>query len=531
MPDYDAIIIGAGHNGLTAGTMLAKAGLKCINFEKNDRVGGFASTYELFKGYKHNIGAWVWMVYGKRLYEELELGKWGLELIVPEVACVSTGAPGEKPFIQYSDLNKMADHLTNDHGPQATEGLMNLYNFMRTIGVGLELALYNPPISISRIMELIPSAEGKDALRRCFYESCKDLCDEFFEQGIANNIKGSLACTSVDGEYFGPMSPGSAWQLAYHIAMAGVGEFYKLPRGGMIMISEAIRKSYESHGGQVKFSTPVKKILLENGKAVGVELENGQKVSSKVVLSNLEARSTFTRLLNPDQLPANFVGMVKNIKYRNPFIQIFLCLKEVPQFTGENAVLNKDKGNFLVGYVPSLEFVEQCWDACKYGQLPKVPMTNYYVPSMYDPSFAPPGRHSATMYIMMFPPHVPADKYEKMKEEFADRAIDKMNELAPNFKDSIIDRKVWGPREYERVMGATNGDYTHGAMELSQMLDFRPVPGWTEYRTPVKNLYLCGSACHPSSGVTSIPGYNSSRIVLKDLKQADGGKTGKGKSR
>src|SRR4030042_5809304 len=154
---------------------------------------------------------------------------------------------------------------------------MNLYNFMKTIGAGLELALYNPPVSISKIMELIPSIEGQDALRKCFYESCKDLCDDFFEEGKANNIKGSLAATSVDGEYFGPMSPGSAWQLAYHIAMAGVGEFYKMPRGGMIMISEAIRKSYESHGGQVKFKTPIKKILVENGKAIGGELENGEK--------------------------------------------------------------------------------------------------------------------------------------------------------------------------------------------------------------------------------------------------------------
>jgi len=530
MPDYDAIIIGAGHNGLTAGTMLAKAGLKCINFEKNDRVGGFASTWELFKGYKHNIGAWMWMVYGKRLEEELELAKWGLDLVVPEVSGVGTGYPGEKPFIMYTDMNKLAAHLLNDHGPKALEGLMNLFSFMSTIAVGMEFGLYNPPISISRMMELMPSPEGKDVLRRCFYESCKDILDEFFEPGIANNIKGTLGSVAVDGEWFGPYSPGSAWQLAYHMCMPGVSAMIKLPRGGMIMVSEALRKSYESNGGQVKLSTPVKKILVENGKAVGVELENGQKVSSKVVVSNLDTCSTFTRLLNPDELPQHFISMVKHIKYRNPFIQIFLCLKELPQYTGVNAVLNKLMP-FQVQYAPSLEHIEQCWDACKYGQLHKEPFTLLGIHSLHDPGLAPPGRHTGLMFIQMFPPHLPENKYEKMKEEYADRAINVINELAPNFKDSIIDRKVWGPREYEKAMGATNGDFTHGAMELSQMLDFRPVPGYTDYRTPVKNLYLCGSGTHPSAGVTSVPGYNCSNMIKKDLKLTDEVKKGKGKSR
>jgi len=322
----------------------------------------------------------------------------------------------------------------------------------------------------------------------------------------------------VDSTGLGPYSPGTAFSLAYHLAAMAVGIHYQLVKGGMGMFSEAIRKAVEDNGGEVRLGTRVKSILVENGKAIGVELRDGERITAHVVLSNLDACATFTRLVGEDHLPSDFVRMVKRIKHTNPYLEIHVTLKELPEFVGGLAFANKDKIRWSMSYIPSADHLERCWDACKWGKVPEEPYSSYYIPSLLDDSLAPPGYHTATFWSQYFPVTAPRDQHKRLKEEMADKVIGQMCRFAPNLKEAIVDRVVFSPLHYEKMLGATEGDYSSGLMRPDQAFDFRPVVGWADYKTPVENLYLCGATCHPGPGVNGVPGYNSAHVVLKNWK-------------
>jgi phytoene dehydrogenase-like protein len=282
------------------------------------------------------------------------------------------------------------------------------------------------------------------------------------------------------------------------------------------MLPEGLCRQFTEKGGEVKLSTPVKRILVEKGKAVGVELAKGEKITAKVVVSNLDANATFLGLVGEDNLSSDFIGMVKEIDHRSPYLQILLALKELPEFIGELAYANESGLRGGIGIFHSPEHLEQCWDDCRWGRVPEDPPIGLQIPSVFDDSLAPPGYHAAAIFSYYFPCTAPREQHGQLKDEMADKVIEKMNKYAPNFKDAIIDKAVLAPYHYESMFGSTNGDFTHGLIHPDQMLDFRPVVGWSRYKTPIENLYLCGSACHPGHGVTFIPGYNSAHEVLKD---------------
>jgi len=520
MPDYDAIVVGAGHNGLAAATVLAKEGLKVLDLEKNTYVGGMAATREFFKGFKHNVGAWAFMVFSQQVMEALELQKYGLEVIEPTTSFCNFGIPGENPFVLYNDPAKLMDHLQKDHGEDAMQGLAAVFEFCRPFAEAWNATCFNPPISIGAMMDAAPSLQAKDVLRKCFHASAMDVVDECFPDPKKHKlIQAMIAGMAVDGTSLGPYDPGTAFSLAYHLVPAGIGQFYKLAKGGMGMVTEALRRSLQEKGGEVRLGSRVKRILIENGKAVGVELRNNEKITAKVVLSNLDASATFMRLVGEDNLPADFVRMVKRIKCGAPFIQIHCTLKELPEFTGDLAFANKDNIRWLMCYNRGPEHYQQCMDAIKWGKIPEDPMFTYYIPSVWDDSMAPSGYHTLTFFSFYFPLMAAGTQHDKIKEEVADKMISQANKYAPNLRDAIMDRVVFTPLHFEKMFGITNGDYTHGLLIPGQMFDFRPVTGWSGYNTPVENLYLCGSACHPGPGVTAVPGYNSAHEVLKNWKK------------
>jgi len=380
----------------------------------------------------------------------------------------------------------------------------------------MDAALFNSPMSISAIMEVMPGTQAKDAMRKGFYGSMVDLMDEYFAKDKYHNIKGLLAAFSCDGCWNGPYSPTSAYSGSFHFSQAGVGNFAYLPKGGMISFTEALRRNFEEKKGEVKLNTRVKKILVEKGKAVGVELENGERITSKIVVSNLDAYATMIKLVGEESLPEYFATMVKNIHYKNPFLQLFLTLKELPEFKGEYASFNEGQTRWCVSHLTSEDHIERSWDAVKYNRIPDDPPWLIGIHSMQDESFAPKGSHSCTVFGQYFPVMAPKDQIKGLLEKQADMIIDNITKDAPNFKDSIIDKLVWSPFDYERVFENTNGDFDHGTFEVGQMLDLRPVAGWSNYKTPVEGLYLCGAATHPGWGVTAINGYNSATTILKD---------------
>lgn len=521
MADYDAIVVGAGHNGLAAACFLARKGLKVLDLEKNERVGGLAGALT-FKGCTFNVGAAAMMFWLQEMEDLLEPRKYGWETID---AAPTQGTwlpyPNEKPFILYSDPERAMEHVRTDHGEQALDGLVRLYDFFGAFATGMHTALMNPPVSIGKIVDSMPSVQAQDALRKCFYSSIYDIVYEYFpDPNTANTIRGMLALWGVDGFWGGPMTPGTAFSAGTHLA-ASLGQTAQLTacKGGMVTFCESLARSFEAKGGQLQLNSPVKRILTEKGKAIGVELETGEKITAKVVLSNLDARASFLGLVGEDNLPADFVSMVRGIHYRNPFVNCFLVLKELPQFAGEFGYLDKDGIVSACCHMPSIEHVEQAWDECKYGRVPKSPPSFFYIPSMFDDSYAPPGTHIMSLFTLYFPVTSPRDTWDQKKEEIIDNAIDDLSKYMPNLRDVITDRLVMCPGDYEKRFGNTNGCFCHGTFEISQMLNFRPVPGWSSYRTPVENFYLCGSACHPGYGVTCLPAYNCTKVVLQDLKR------------
>jgi phytoene dehydrogenase-like protein len=247
---------------------------------------------------------------------------------------------------------------------------------------------------------------------------------------------------------------------------------------------------------------------------VGVELRSGERITARVVLSNLDAVATFTRLVEEQDRDPVYTRMLGGLKCGSPYIQIHFTLSELPRFEGDLGFANEGVRWFMA-YSRGPEHLQRCVDTCKWGEIPEDPMWAYYIPSVWDESMAPPGKHSATLFSFYFPYMEAGERHTRLKEMMTDRLIESVSRYAPNFKDSIIDKVAFTPLHFEKMYGITKGDYTHGLLIPGQMFDNRPVVGWSDYRTPVENLYICGSSCHPGPGVTAIPGTNCAREVLK----------------
>ena len=517
MADYDAIVVGAGHNGLAAATYLAKNGLSVLCVEKTHGPGGMAATRELFDGFKHNVGAWALLIFRDEMLQKLGLEDYGVEFVRPSSSYCVYGAPEDPCFIGYTDENKIAEHIMNDHGLDAVEGLANMANFLQKYREIIDKEMYKAPDSLEKLIANAPAPETREALMKLVHGSVMDVLRQFFpEPGKHNCILGSLCAASVDGTRMGPFTPGTGLSLAYHYTTGDAFDF-RTPMGGIGALSNTIAQSVEDRGGTIRYGEPVKQFLIENGKITGVELKNGEKITARVVLSSLDARTTFMNMVGDDKLPSDLVQAVNEIEYRNGYVQIHLTLKELPKFTGHLAFANENKISYIMAYIPSPEHLSHCWDQYRNGKVADDPVSYAEFPSMMDPSLAPEGQHTCTIYAQYFPTSMPQEKHKEMRDIMADRMIEQVAKHAPNFRDAIMDKVVFTHQYFEKTFGITKGDFCHGLIHPWQMWDKRPVLGWSNYRTPIENLYMCGSACHPGPGITCVPGYNGANAVLEDL--------------
>jgi len=517
MADYDAIVIGAGHNGLAAATVLAKEGLKVLCLEKTNFAGGMAATKELFKGFKHNVGAWALLVFRDEMIKKLGLEQYGLEFIRPRTSYCVFGAPRDACFIGYTDQNEMTEHLMRDHGPGALEGLAKMAAFLQPYKDLVDKQLFTTPQSLDALIAKGPDPQTREILMKTVYGSAMDILRQFFpEPGKYNCILGSLCASAVDGTHMGPFTPGSGLSLAYHYT-AGDAYDFRTPKGGIGALSDALARCLEDRGGKIEYRAPVKRLLVENGTVSGVELKTGEKISARIVVSSIDARATFMGLVGEDQLPSDFTNAVEDIEYKNGYIQLHMTLKEVPEFTGHLAFANENKIRWCMAYIPSPEHLARCWQQYRRGEVPDDPVSYCAIPSVMDPSLAPEGQYTCTIFSHYFPCDIPKSKQKELANVMAERVIDQIAQYAPNLRGAIMDKVVLTHQYFEATFGVTAGDFASGLMHPGQMWDKRPVPGWSDYRTPVRNLYMCGAACHPGPGVTCIPGYNGARAVLQDL--------------
>ncbi len=519
MPDFDVIIVGAGHNGLTAAVELQREGKRVLVLEKNGAPGGQATTRELFEGYKHSVGAWALLIFREALIERLELDKEGFELIRPESSFTVFGDESQAPFIGYTDPIDLANHLAEDHGFDALDGFNGLGSLFSCFKTTFEKYIHAKPPSLEEIIATEPDERIRSALSKISYGSAVEILREFFPNPEEHGcIQGSLCASAIDGTHMGPYTKGSGLSMAYHYTAGDTYDF-KIPKGGIGSVSSSLMKVFERYGGEVRFKCPVDELIIEERVVTGVRTKDGQEIRSSAVVSTLDSKTTFGRLCERDALPTDFINAVDDIEYANGYIQVHMTIKRLPTFTKHLAFVNGTVQSWLVAYIKGPEHLHAAWQQSLAGQVADDPAVYTYFPSQLDPTLAPgDGSHTCTMFSHYFPTEVPPGKLPEMKKRMVDRMIGTLERVVPDFRELIIDQAVFTQQYFENVFNATQGDFSLGLMHPGQMFGDRPVPGWSGgHETPLQNLYMAGGACHPGPGVTCLPGLNGARVVLEKL--------------
>ena len=527
MSHYDAIIIGAGHNGLTNAAYLAKAGLNVVVVEKNDYIGGASVTRELHEGWKYSNCSYVCSMMRQAIHRDLNLGRHGL-ILVPYLGTINFGDGDERLFAYH---NEEAAYLElKRHSPHDADAMFRLQaDLTRYSQLIRKTLMRTPPDPASfkprDIMELLWLAKKFWALGekeiyeyvRFFTMSAAEFLDDYFENDL---IKAAMAGPGIIGTALGVESPGSSYILLHHVMGDVDGSIgaWGLARGGMGAISQAIANAMDEFGGELRTSAGVQKVLVEDRKAVGVVLENGDELRSRIVVSNLDARRTFTRIMDKDDLPDGIYEKAKNFKIRGSSGKVNIALSGMPKFTHVPKNRYIDRGGQT--FSGSLETMERAYDCWKRGRWSDDPFVESVIPSAWDPTVAPSGKHWMSNFIQYCPPKLADGPWTPEKRDaFGESVISKIERYSPGFRDLIVHMEVRTPHEIENEIGLTEGNIFQGELTIDQLFFNRPFPGYGQYRMPVKNLYMSGSSTHPGGGVSAVCGANSAREILKDLRK------------
>jgi phytoene dehydrogenase-like protein len=518
-PDLDAIVVGAGHNGLAAAAVLAKQGLRVRVLEKNAYVGGMSGTREILSGCRNEVGASCLFPLSKQVTQELDFEGHGAEFIDLPVMAVNLPNPGTPPLLFFSNPLRQLAHIVFRHGPSAMLGFVRLVRFCSyPASVMDRFTPERAPRSLAELLDETPSAAAREQLELAFNGSAMDLIERFFPDAEKHRTLRALLCfAAIQSTYKGPFTPGSALCLVYTLAQDGEGGLMRRVRGGMGSLSEALVRSIEASGGEVRLKQNVERIVVENGRAAGVELRNGERMTARVVLSNLDKPATFLKLLGEEHLPGDYVAGVRKIEHRGAWVHLLFKLRGLPEYGGEWSGLNRNlHARFGGALVPDPEEMQRSYDACLRGELPEHVPVAFQIPSVEDPTLAPEGFHVASAYGFFFPCEAPDSEKGKLRDEMAERVIDRIGQYLPDFRERIVERAVFSSEHFAAMHGATNGDFTHGLIHPDQMLAARATSEGSAHATPVPGLYLCGAACHPGPGVTFLPGYNSAKEVIRN---------------
>jgi phytoene dehydrogenase-like protein len=527
MKQYDAIIIGAGHNGLTNAAYLARAGLDVVVVEKNDYIGGAAVTRELHEGWHYSSCSYVCSMMRQALHRDLDLSRHGL-ILVPYLGTVNFG-DGSERLLSYTDGEAAYNELRRISPHDADAMFRFQTDLARYAQVIRKTLLRTPPDPSSfkprDIAELLFLAKqfwklGEKEIYeyvRFFTMSAAEFLEDYFENDL---IMAAMASPGIIGTALGVYSPGSAYILLHHVMGDVDGSIgaWGLARGGMGAISKAIASALLEAGGEIRTNAGVEQILVKGGRAMGVALESGEELSAKIVVSNLDAKRTFTRVMDKNDLPPGIYDRAKNFKIRGSSGKVNIALSGMPKFTGvpDNRYINRGGQ----GFTGSLETMERAYDCWKHGRWSDDPFIESVIPSAWDPTVAPPGQHCMYNFVQYCPPELADGPWTPEKRDaFGQTVVDKIERYSPGFKDLIVHMEVRTPHEIENEIGLTEGNIFQGELTIDQLLFNRPFPGYGQYRMPVKNMYMCGSSTHPGGGVSSACGANAAREILRDLKR------------
>ena len=521
MSDYDAIVIGAGHNGLTAAAILARGGLRTLVLEKNKYAGGMASTVELFDGYHYEIAGSVLFPPAPDIVADLGLD--ALRTVDTKVMSVNLGGPDDEPMIFYRDAEQLMMHLAEKHGADAMMGMAELLGWAEAPARALgRFDVRKPPRTIDEMYACANTEAERAAISDMLFGSVMDVLNRFFPDKEKSRVmRGMLAFLAVNSTYRGPYTPGSATCLAYALAAPPGVEMMQKLEGGIGALTGHIRQLFEANGGELRLKAIVERILVDGNRVTGVEMKGGEVISAPIVLSNLDPGVTFTQLLDPSSLPGDLISRVSRVDHRAAYIQMHFALDGLPEYAAPYEFLNDPELQGSIGMFGSPEDMQLDWENCRRGVVPENPSMGLQIPSVHDAVLAPAGKQAASAFAMYFPVENDRTTHGKLKEEMGQRVMDKITRLAPNFRDLITRHTTFASYHMETMFGCPGGDFCHGLIHPELMGANRPGPrGWQDMEVPLDGLYLGGAGCAGGPGITFIPGYNAGYEVLEASKSA-----------
>ena len=514
---YDAIVIGAGHNGLVAAGYLAKNGLSTLVLERNDRVGGACVTRELIPGFKLSTGAQVLGMLRQRIIDDLELERHGLRYHLREPEVFVPFPDGRHVFF-YADAERTMQSIAKIAAADA-EAFPRYEAYTNRIARILNEFMLRPQPSLPEFAAAFAGPDGADMLNCALFTSVGSYLERFF---TSDYVKGPTAYGGMSGSAASPWTPGTAFSKFYHSATELGGRFgcWAIAHGGMGGITEALAKAVLAAGGEILLGATVQEILLRHGRAAGVILQNGDEIAGDVVLSNADPKATLLRLAPEAAVPEPIRAQVEGLHSLGSGAKINFALAELPDFT---ALPGKTLGPQHCGGImiaPSLDYMDRAWDEAKRGLPSSRPFSQMVIQSATDPTVAPEGRHTLSLWCHHFPYRLAEGEIDQERERLAERMTDLISELAPNFRASVLAREIYLPVDIERIYGITGGQIFHGDLMPDQVLWNRPLPGYTGHNDLLPGLYLCGAGTHPGGDVNGAPGHNAARAVLANLARA-----------
>ena len=528
----DALIIGGGHNGLVCAAYLAGAGLNVTVLEQRPVVGGAAVTEEFHPGFRNSVAAYTVSLLNPKVIRDLELPKYGLRVVERRASNFLPTADGRYLLV---GEGRTAAEVAKFSARDAAR----LEEYGDRLGVVADvlrdLVLETPPNAVegswrTALPELLRAAQVGGRLRKLdmsmrrellslFATSAGDYLDGWFE---SDPIKAAYGFDGIVGNYASPYTPGSAYVLLHHVfgEVNGKKGAWGHAIGGMGAITQAMARSAQARGAIIRVSTPVREVLVEGDRAVGVVTDSGETIRAAAVISNLNPKLLYLKLLAAEVLPDEFRARISRWRCGSGTFRMNVALAELPDFTclpGKSAADHHTAGIIIA---PTLSYMEKAYFDARSSGWSRQPIVEVVIPSTLDDTLAPAGQHVASLFCQHVAPQLPdGESWDTHREAVADLMIDTVNQYAPNFKGAVLGRQINSPLDLERTFGLVGGDIFHGALTLDQMFSARPMLGYGNYRGPLHGLYMCGAGTHPGGGVTGAPGHNAAREIISDFRR------------